>query len=143
MKKVAHFSIALTLLFALSCSNNPPQNRYDAMAKDLCSCMKPMMELQNEMMKVLGSGNQEGMSELMQKAQQVNQEGEACVAELEKKHGTINGQEEEALAMEALRKACPDIVAAMEQSAPGGDMMEGDLPAEEGMGGMPQDSSGE
>ncbi|MCB0518528.1 MAG: hypothetical protein H6577_10125 [Lewinellaceae bacterium] len=142
MTKITKFSIALSLL-AFSCTNNPPQDKYDAMAKDLCSCMKPMMELQNEMMQVLGSGNQDGMAALMEKAQQINTEGEACVAELEKKHGTINGAEEEAKAMEALRKACPDIVAAMEQTA-APNMMEGDLPMEEeGMQGVPEDTSEE
>jgi hypothetical protein len=143
MANLAKISIVLAL-FAFSCGNNPPQDKYEAMAKDLCTCMRPMMELQTEMMQMLSGGDEAAMAALMEKAQKVNSEGEACVAELEKKHGTIEGEEEEAKAMEALRKTCPDIVAAMEQSANPG-MMEGDMPPmdEEGMEEMPMDTSGE
>ena len=107
----------LALVVLASCGSPDPRNNepnYDALAEDLCNCLRPMFELQDELMQKMTEGKEEEIMAMTERAMQVQADGEACVAELEKKHGVIEGEEKEAKATEALRKACPDIVAMME-----------------------------
>lgn len=115
MKNSIKFLFALTLLVAFGCS--PKKDKYEAFAEDLCVCMQPMADFQNEIMKLIEEGREDEIMMLLEKGQQIDQDGQTCIAALEKKHGVIEGEEEEAKAMEALRKVCPDIVKLMEESA--------------------------
>ncbi len=105
----------MTILAAAGCGQK--KDKYDAFAEDFCVCMKPMADFQKEFMAMMEEGRQEDMMAMLEKSQQIDQDGQACMAELEKKHGLIEGEEAEAKAMEALRKACPDIIAMMEEGA--------------------------
>ena len=91
-------------LIVISCKT---KSKYDLFAEDLCTCMKPMAELQKKLMALTESGDQAGMMSLFDEASKVDEEGQACIMALEKKHGVIQGPEEEAKAEEAMRKACP------------------------------------
>jgi hypothetical protein len=113
MKSITFVFLLSILLFA-ACKQ---ENKYDSLAKDLCTCMRPMAELQQKFMKLAEEGNQEGAMALMSEAMAADSIGQACLQNLEKTHGIVEGEDEEAKAMEALKKACPDVVAIMEQSA--------------------------
>ena len=132
MKKSSKFLFFAALL-AASCS--PKKDKYEAFAEDLCTCMRPMADFQNEISKLVSEGKQDQVMAILERGQKIDEEGQACIAALEKKHGTIEGEEAENKAMEALRKVCPDIVSLMEQSAEPGlapeEMIEdGEVPAE-------------
>lgn len=113
MKKSLLFLILITAT-VLSCKDS--KDKYEAFAEDFCKCMEPMAELQKKYMDMMESGDPSGMETFIQEATKADNEGQACMADLEKKHGKIEGEQEEALAMEALRKVCPDVIGMMEQS---------------------------
>jgi hypothetical protein len=115
MKNTIKFLFCLALAAVVSCS--PKKDKYEAFAEDLCVCMKPMAEFQNEIMALIEDGKEDEIMMLLEKGQQLDQDGQACIAALEAKHGVIEGEEAEGKAMEALRKVCPDVVKLMEESA--------------------------
>lgn len=135
MKNFFSILTLLTLIFAASCGKSEPQDTaaadgsmaaaeeavtatgdidYDGMAEDLCVCLRPMFDFQNELIQLLGEGDEEKIMAMSDRATKIQIEGEACVGAIEAKYGIIEGPEKEALATEALRKACPDIVDMME-----------------------------
>jgi hypothetical protein len=74
-----------------------------------------MADFQNEITDMLATGGEDSLMAKLQQAQKIEMDGQACIADLEAKHGKMEGEENEKLAMDALRKICPDIVAMMEQ----------------------------
>jgi hypothetical protein len=121
-------SIKLALLVCLAAAGCKSKDKYEAMAEDLCTCMKPMADLQKKLMSMIDEGRQEDIMNLSEEAQKVDEDGQACIRQLEKKHGQIKGAEEETKAMDALRKICPDIVELMEATADPEMMMPDTLP---------------
>lgn len=134
MKIISKIALLSAILLA-GCA--PKKDRYQAFAEDLCVCMKPMAELQKEVMQMVNQGRQAEIMGLLERGQQVDLEGQACIAGLEAKHGTIETEEDENKMMEAMRRACPDIVQLMEESAgpPPEEMFEdGEMMPEEEVG---------
>jgi hypothetical protein len=126
MKNSIKLFVAAAVLVA-GCA--PKKDKYEAFAEDLCKCMRPMADFQKELTAVFESGSQDSVMAMVTQGQKIDEDGQACIAALEKKHGVIEGEAEENKAMDALRKVCPDIVAMMEEAsaAPGmvpEDMME-------------------
>lgn len=135
MKKSSKLFVAVAIL-AASCT--PKKDKYEAFADDLCVCMKPMADFQKEITAMFESGKQDSVMAMLAKGQKIDEDGQACIAALEKKHGTIEGEEAEDKAMEALRKVCPEIVAMMEEASAAPnmapeDMLEDAAPIEEAM----------
>ncbi len=117
MKNLTKLFVFVTVL-AASCA--PKKDKYEAFADELCVCMRPMADFQKQITKMFEEGNQDSMMAMIAQGQKIDEDGQACIEALEKKHGIIEGEEAENKAMDALRKVCPDIVALMEQSeAPG------------------------
>lgn len=114
MKNSIKIFVAVAV-FAASCS--PKKDKYEEFAEDLCKCMTPMAEFQKEITAMFEGGKQDSVMAMMAKGQKIDEEGQACIAALEKKHGKIEGEEAENNAMDALRKVCPDIVALMEEAS--------------------------
>ena len=86
---------------------------YDVMAKDFCTCMRPMYEFQEKVMQLVAEGKNDEVEALRSEAEKVQSDGEICVAELEAKYGIVEGAEQEEKATKALERACPDIMAMM------------------------------
>ncbi|MCF8244869.1 MAG: hypothetical protein K9J37_09090 [Saprospiraceae bacterium] len=111
-------SIKIIVVFAvLAASCAPKKDKYEEFADDLCVCMTPMANFQKEITAMFEGGQQDSVMAMMAKGQKIDEDGQACIAALEKKHGKIEGEEAENKAMDALRKVCPEIVALMEESA--------------------------
>ena len=107
MKKSIYLLSGIAVLSLAGCSE---KDKYAAFAEDFCVCMRPMHEFQEKFMKMMTAGeSDETMQALLEEGQKLDQEGQACFTALEEKHGRFEG-EEEAKAMEALRKSCPDIM---------------------------------
>ncbi|MBK9015833.1 MAG: hypothetical protein IPM82_18210 [Saprospiraceae bacterium] len=113
MKNSIKLFVAVAVL-AASCA--PKKDKYEAFADDLCVCMTPMADFQKEITKMFDEGKQDSVMAMMAKGQKIDEDGQACIAALEKKHGVIEGEEAENKAMDALRKVCPEIVAMMEEA---------------------------
>jgi hypothetical protein len=112
MKNSVKLFVAVAML-AASCA--PKKDKYEIFAEDLCKCMKPMADFQNQITDMLAAGGEDSLMTKLQEAQKIEMDGQTCIAGLEAKHGKIEGEEAEGKAMEALRKVCPDVVALMEQ----------------------------
>lgn len=111
-------SIKIFVVFAvLAASCAPQKDKYEEFADDLCVCMTPMANFQKEITAMFESGQQDSVMAMMAKGQKIDEDGQACIAALEKEHGKIEGEEAENKAMDALRKVCPDIVALMEEAS--------------------------
>ena len=135
MKKSIKFFVVVAVL-AASCA--PKKDKYEDFADDLCKCMTPMANFQKEITAMFEGGQQDSVMAMMAKGQKIDEDGQACIAALEKTHGKIEGEEAENKAMDALRKVCPEIVALMEESSapnmsPEEFMEEGDLTLPEEM----------
>lgn len=114
MKMTIQILMCVAVLALMGCEK---KDKYEAFAEDFCACMKPMADFQKDIMKKMEEGKQEEIMGMLEQGQKIDADGQTCMADLEEKHGKIEGEEAEAKAMEALRKVCPDVIALMEQSA--------------------------
>ena len=112
MQNITIFFLLLTCFFG--CTN--VHTDYDAMAKDLCNCMRPLAEINQEIKKRIAEGQTNEIADLLTKVEQLSIEGESCAGALEDKYGEIKG-EAETEATAALKRHCPDIAEMLEQSA--------------------------
>ena len=90
---------------------------YDKMAEGFCTCMRPMFEFQEKVMKLAEEGKNDEIEVLRDQAMQVQKDGESCITALEARFGVVEGAEAEAKATAALEKACPDIMGMMGAAA--------------------------
>ena len=83
---------------------------YEAIAQDLCDCMQPMMEIQNQIMALSDAGKTDEIRVLLDsgKLQEATDKGDECVSGMEVKYGALR-EDEEKRANAAFRKACPEI----------------------------------
>ena len=79
--------------------------QYEAMATELCDCMKPLVDLQNK----VNSLTPDEIRAMTDEIKEVSEESEKCVENLEATYGKIQGRKAEDKADEAFKKACPYI----------------------------------
>jgi len=89
---------------------------YNAMAKELCDCMNPLVEMNEEIQELTKAGDTEAVGEMFAKLEAKFKEGEACALKLENKYGDMNTPEQDAKAKTAIRKTCPKVADMMDQS---------------------------
>lgn len=117
MKKM--FLAVMTLVFFSACSNGGDKQDYDQMAKDLCSCMRPLADINEQIKNLVAEGKTAEVATLFTKVEEIAKEGETCATSLEEKYGVVEG-ESETKTSAALKKHCPDIAALLEQSEASG-----------------------
>lgn len=113
MKKT--FFALIALVFFSACGNGGDKRDYDQMAKDLCSCMRPLADMNKKIQTLVAEGKTDEVSALFADVEKIAGEGEACAKGLEEKYGTVEG-ESEMKASAALKKHCADIAAMLERS---------------------------
>ena len=113
----------LTLLICLlvsvglfSCKGKKMETDYDIMAKELCKCMSPLVEMNEKIQSLTEAGDTEAVGELFKKLEGQFAAGEKCATDLEKKYGPMNEPEQEAKAKAAIRKTCPKVADMIDQS---------------------------
>ena len=117
MKKT--FLAIMTLMIFAACGSGGDKKDYDQMAKDLCGCMRPLADVNNQIKNLVAEGKTAEVATLFGEVEKIAKEGEACATSLETKYGVVEG-ESEAKASAALKKHCPDIAAMLEQSEASG-----------------------
>ena len=78
---------------------------YEAMATELCDCLKPLVELQAK----VNSSSEEEIKAMVSEIEKISDDGEECVNKLENKYGQIRGKDNEEKAKEAMIKVCPNV----------------------------------
>ena len=112
MKKTLLAIITLVVIFT-ACKNGEKRD-YDQMAKDLCSCMRPLADVNNQIKNLVAEGKTQEVSALFAQVETIAKEGEECASSLELKYGVVEGESEKKTSA-ALKKHCPDISAMLEQ----------------------------
>ena len=85
---------------------------YDAMAIEMCQCLKPMSEVSEQIELATQKGDTLLMRQLVQKIEVVAAQSDTCATRLFEKYGDISAENEEK-AQKALNKACPNIMSKM------------------------------
>ncbi len=91
------------------------------------------MEFQQELMQRISDNMDEELMGMLERNRQIDEDGRVCIESLEAQYGVIQ-EEDETQLMEAMQKACPDIIKMMEESAmPGSEdfFEDGEVPFEE------------
>lgn len=117
MKKI-FFALMILMVFG-ACKQGGDKTNYDQMAKDLCSCMRPLAEVNEQIKSLVKEGKTSEVAELFTEVEKIASEGEACAQSLEEKYGMVEGESEQK-ATAALKKNCPDIAQMLEQSEASG-----------------------
>jgi len=116
MKKLSLLILLILSVSLFSCKSKKMATDYDAMAKELCDCMSPLVEMNETIQKLTQAGDTEAVGEMFSELEAKFAEGEECTLNLEKKYGEMNTPEEEAKGKAALRKVCPKVADMMDQS---------------------------
>jgi len=114
MKKIFLAVLALVVIFT-ACKNGATKRDYDQMAKDLCACMRPLADVNEQIKSLVAAGKTQEVAALFAKVEEVAKEGEACASALELKYGVVEGESEKKTSA-ALKKHCHDIATMLEQS---------------------------
>ena len=118
MKKILFTILTLAIVF-IACKNGGEQRDYDQMAKDLCACMRPLADVNNQIKDLVAAGKTEEVTALFAKVETIAKEGEECASSLELKYGVVEGESEKKTSV-ALKKHCADIAVMLEQGAEAG-----------------------
>lgn len=114
MKK--NFLALLLLMIFMGCGGEKSNKKdYDQMAKDLCSCMRPLADMNEKIKVLIKEGNTQEVANLFSEVERLSTEGETCATALEDKYGIVEGESEQK-ASAALKKHCPDIAKMLDQS---------------------------
>ncbi len=113
------FFALMIMIFFSACKGGGDKTNYDQMAKDLCSCMRPLADVNEKIKSLVKEGKTNEVAELFAEVEKIASAGEACAQSLEEKYGMVEG-EKEVKATAALKKNCPDIARMLEQSEAAG-----------------------
>ena len=105
----------LLLCCIISCQSNSEGEEYDAMAKDLCKCMRPLADMNTKVKSLMRQNKMQEVQALFPQLEKMAEEGEVCTEDLEIKYGLIEGEREEK-ANKAMKNHCPDIAQMIEDS---------------------------
>ena len=107
------FFLSFLLMLLMGCQSS--NGEYDDLAKDLCTCMRPIADMNTKVKNLLQQQKMAEVQALFSQLEQLSEDGEACTKNLELKYGVIEG-EQEIKANQAMAKHCPDIAKMIEQS---------------------------
>ncbi|MFN7118566.1 MAG: hypothetical protein ACK4TA_17340 [Saprospiraceae bacterium] len=107
-------TIYLACLFIISllwsCSNN---NKNDQIAKELCSCLRPIVNVYQETKGLNENDSPEDIQTAMEKMERAAAESDACADRMNAQYGDLADQQEAIEA--AMERNCPDIVSTMSE----------------------------
>lgn len=101
--------LILFLILTIGCA---PTFDYDAMAVEMCECLKPMSDVSEQIEAVSAGSDTLLFKQLLQKIEIVAAESDSCANVLYEKYGDIAPENEEK-AQNALMNACPAIMKKM------------------------------
>lgn len=100
--KIAHLLLPTLLILMVSCNS---KSEIDTIAGELCDCLRPMIEMYNELEVATDPDETE---RTMQELTRLAEESQSCANGLTEKYGDLAPRQQEV--DEAMARACPDIV---------------------------------
>ena len=116
MKNLTLFTLLILTVSLFSCKSSKPETDYEAMAKELCNCMSPLVDMNEKIQELTKAGDTEAVGSMFSDLEAKFAEGERCAAALETKYGALNEPGEEAKAKAAIEKNCPKVAEMMNQA---------------------------
>lgn len=113
MKGLKIISISIFILLLFSCGGQEKAFDFPAIANDLCKCMQPLADLNDDILDATQKNDSITTQKLILKIENIASKSEACAQKLDLKYGIIP-PEQEPKAEAAFKKACPDIAKIME-----------------------------
>lgn len=113
------FFVLMVMISFAACKSSGDKTNYDQMATDLCTCMRPLADMNEKIKVLIKEGKTDEVAALFADVERIASEGEVCAKSLEEKYGLVEGESEEK-ATAALKKNCPDIAQMLEQSEAAG-----------------------
>ncbi len=110
--KISSFSVIILIL--LSCGGEEKTHDFAAIANDLCKCMQPLADINDEIVLATEKNDSVAMQKLILQIERIAEKSERCARGLDSKYGVIP-VDEEPKAEAAFKKACPEIAEIMEQ----------------------------
>ena len=118
------------LCLLLACQPAPPaETDYVALAQEICVCMTPLIDLNEEVLRTANANDAAAAEALIARVDEISDESEACAKRIEAKYGKLEAAEGPA-AEKAFREHCPRMAGlleanrraqeAAERRAPGG-----------------------
>ncbi|MBK7872502.1 MAG: hypothetical protein IPJ74_18395 [Saprospiraceae bacterium] len=98
----------LLMLVSLGITACKSQPNDEAIAKELCACLEPMITLYKEMGSQSQNQDEAAMMESIAELERIAGESQACSEQLNQKYGDLSQKQVEMEA--AMTKVCPDIV---------------------------------
>ena len=108
------YLLILPTLALFSCQSTPGSEEDQAIAKERCKCMKPVLEINRKTERLMRQGEMEQVHALFAQIERINKEKESCEQNIVLKYGTIEG-EKKAQIRQVMWKSCPDIARMIEQ----------------------------
>ncbi len=106
--KILHFASLLIINLLIACKNDT-----DQIAKELCDCLRPIVEVYNDTQGLSAEDSAEDIQAAMEKMDQAAAESDACADRMDEKYGDLEEKQEAVEA--AMQRVCPDIVAVMNE----------------------------
>lgn len=100
--KRAYLLLSALLMLLASCNSKP---EIDVIAEELCDCLRPMIEMYNELE---NAPDPETMETAMDELTRLADESQDCADNMTEKYGDLANRQQEV--DEAMARACPDVV---------------------------------
>ena len=99
----------LVLISGMSaCQSTPPEIDYDQMARELCACMQPMIDKNQEVMRVVREGQPADAERLMKEIETTGDAAEACATGVEARYARIDSLDDVRMTA-AFEQHCPQM----------------------------------
>jgi len=100
--KIAYLLLPVFIMLLASCNSKP---EIDTIAEELCDCLRPMIEMYNELE---NAPDPETMENAMNELNRLAGESQDCADDMTEQYGDLADRQQEV--DEAMARACPDIV---------------------------------
>ncbi len=104
--KLNYLLAGLLLLGLFSCKSKSSND--DAIAKELCACLQPMIAMYQKMEAQANNGDADAMIEAMQELETLAGDSQACTDRLTEKYGDLADRQEGLES--AMQKNCPEVM---------------------------------
>ena len=113
MKQFYNLMFAVSFLFLTGCGAGG--ENYEQISKEVCDCMRPLSESYNSIKDARDDNNSEALQRFVEEMEAANEALSDCAGRIEERYGDLGGEREEHVKA-AMQKACPEIIATLNEA---------------------------